>query len=106
MIVKLPAVETVTVIEVLAVVDPEVPVTEIVAVPVAVLLAFSVNVSPLTVTVTPVLELVAVRVTVPVKPPVSVTVITSVALPLGASVTADEAGVSVKPLVLDDASTG
>ena len=77
---KLPAAETVTVIEVVAVVDPEAPVTVMVAVPVAVLLAFRVSVSPLTVTVTPVLELLAVRVTVPEKPPVLVTVIASVTL--------------------------
>jgi hypothetical protein len=71
---------TVTAIEVVAEVVPEIPVTEMVAVPVAVLLAFSVSVSPLTVTVTPEFELLAVSVTVPVKPPVSVTVMASVVL--------------------------
>jgi hypothetical protein len=49
-------------------VGTEVTVTVMVAVPVAVLLAAIVSVSPLIVTVTPVLELVAIRVTVPVAP--------------------------------------
>jgi hypothetical protein len=97
---------TVTAIEVVAEVVPEIPVTEMVAVPVAVLLAFSVSVSPLTETVTPEFELLAVRVTVPVKPPLSVTMMASVALPPWASVSEAEAGVSVKPPLLDPASTG
>jgi hypothetical protein len=77
---KLPIGEIVTPIVVVAVVVPEVPVTVMVADPVAVLLALMVSVSPLTVTVTPELELAAVRVTAPLKPPVSVTVMASVAL--------------------------
>jgi hypothetical protein len=90
-------VDTVTAIEVVSMVLPEVPVTAMVAVPVAVLLAAIVSVSPLTVTVTPVFELVAVRVTGPVKPPVSVTVMASVTLAPGAIVSVVDAGVSVKP---------
>jgi hypothetical protein len=79
-----------------AVVEPEVPVTLMVAVPLAEELADRVSVSPLTATVTPELELVALSVTAPLKPFTSVTVMTSVVLALGASVTAGEAGVSVK----------
>lgn len=71
---------TVTVKDVVAVVEPDVPVTVMVAVPVAVELAATVIVLPLTLAVTPELELEAVRATVPVKPPTSVTVILSGAL--------------------------
>ena len=67
---------------VVAVNAPEVPVTVMVPVPLAVLLAFRVSVVPLIVTVTPLLELAAVRVTVPVKPPESVIVMASVTLAL------------------------
>jgi len=72
---------TVTAMVVEAVTVPEVPVTVMVAVPVAVEVAATVTVVPLTVAVTPELELEAVRVTVPVKPPASVTVMASVAVP-------------------------
>jgi len=71
---------TVTAMVVEAVVVPEVPVTVMVAVPVADELAATVTVSPLTVAVTPEFELEAVSVTAPVKPPTSVTVMASVAV--------------------------
>lgn len=86
-----------TAIDAVAVVEPEVPVTLMMADPVAVLLALMVSVVPLTVTETPLFELLAARVTAPVKPPVSVTVTASVTLAPWATLSVAEAGVSVKP---------
>ena len=80
--------------------EPEVPVTVMVAEPVALALAVNVSTSPLIDAVTPALELVAARVTAPVNPFMSVIVIASVAVPPGAKVTVAAAGVSVKLPVL------
>jgi hypothetical protein len=79
--------------------EPEVPVTVIVAVPVAVELAFSVNVSPLTVAVTPLFELVAARLTAPANPFRSVTVMASVTLVPWVIVSLAAVGVIVNPPV-------
>jgi hypothetical protein len=80
--------------------EPEVPVTVMVAEPVAVALAVNATTSPLTDAVTPALELVAARLTVPVNPLRSVTVIVSVTLAPWSTVSALDAGVSVKLPVL------
>lgn len=83
---------------------PEVPVMVTVEVP-AVAVALAVNVSTLVVvvglvpyaTVTPVGNPDATRVTLPVKPPTSVTVIVSVAVPLCETASVDAEGASEKP---------
>ena len=93
----------VTAMEVVSVRLPEVPVTVTVAGPVAVELAAMVTVLPLTDAVTPELELEAVRVTAPVKPLVSVTVMASAALEPCVTESVEDAGVSVKPGVLEAA---
>jgi len=84
--------EIVTLIEVLAVSDPEEAFTVIVAVPEAELLAEIVIVSPLTLTETPEFELLAVSVTLEAPD----TEIVSVVLEPGATVTAMEAEVIVR----------
>ncbi len=101
-----PPPEIFTVIDAGDVKVPDFPVTLMVANPVAVALAVIVSVSPLTATVTAGFELMALRVTTPVKPPMSVTVMASVTLEPGASVSLAEAGVSVKLPPPVDASGG
>jgi hypothetical protein len=80
--------------------EPEVPVTVMVADPVAEALAVNVTTSPLTDAVTPLFELDAARLTVPVNPFRSVTVVASVTLAPWSTVSALDAGVSVKLPVL------
>jgi hypothetical protein len=93
---KLPAGLTVTAMVVVSFSEPEVPVTVMVAEPVAVALAAIATVLPLTVAVTPLFELAALSATAPVNPFRSVTVIPSLTLAPGAIVSVAAAGVSEK----------
>jgi hypothetical protein len=95
---RLPPPLTVTLIEVLALNDPEVPLTVMVAVPEAELLAEMLMVLPLTVALTPEFELVAVSVALEAPE----TEIASVVLEPAAIVTEAEAGVSERLPPLED----